>query len=683
MTGVTQIQAKRALNEANVALESNLKTRTDELEQLNAQLNKDISDRRRIEQALSESELLYRTLIITSPDAIVVCGLDGTLEMVNPAAVALYGGKTDSDLIGKNAFEFIADESMEPAREFFSTALETDIVRDEFTLLKVNNDRYMAEVSISIIRDEKKEPKKAIAILRDTTERKNAEEALEAEKERFAATLSSIGDGVIATDTEGNISLLNPVAENLTGVKNDEAIGKPLREVFYIVTMQSRQQCDNPVAGLLKGKQRRNLEYSAVLVSRDSTERVISYTASPIFDSSKNIVGAVLVFRDITKQKRMEDELFKARKLDSIGVLAGGIAHDFNNILTGIITNLFMAKMSVPPDSETGSLIIESEKAAFRASKLTKQLLTFSKGGAPVKENASIRELIEESVGFCLSGSNVDYTLELDDDLYQVEVDRGQIDQVINNLIINADHAMPEGGTIVVRASNTHIGSEQSLPLREGRYVQISIIDSGKGIPRKNLERIFDPYFTTKKDGAGLGLTTAYSIIQKHGGHIEVESRPGKGATFTFYLPAYESEEADTDEKTETVVPGEGRILVMDDDEVVRVVVEKLLRSAGYDPVLVSSGRAAIRTYKNYFNKGERFDGVIMDLTVPGGMGGKEAVQKILEIDSAAKVIVFSGYSNDPIMANYKNFGFSGVIAKPFNIEEFTRVINRVISGEQ
>ena len=507
------------------------------------------------------------------------------------------------------------------------------------------------------------------------------------EKEFLDVTLRSIGEGVISADIEGKIALMNSSAERLTGWTQEAASGRPLDDIFHVVNERTRAFCGSPIKEVIRKNQVIIFPEDRVLISRDGSERLIAASGAPIRDRQTNLVGVVVVFRDITEQQKLEQELFKARKLESIGLLAGGIAHDFNNILTGIVTNLFMAKMNASANDEIKQLIIDAEKAAFRASRLTKQLLTFSKGGSPVKEAASIKEIIEESVGFCLSGSNVDYKLDVPDDLWGVEVDRGQIDQVLNNLVINADQAMPNGGTVTVKAENMAItdevpsGTAAALPLSPGKYVKVSISDEGLGIPLQDLERIFDPYFTTKQEGSGLGLTTSFSIVKKHGGHITVKSSLGKGSRFTFFLPAagQNAEDADENEQlSEPPLPPDSRILVMDDDEIVRTVVQRLLGTSGYDVLCSVNGEEAIREYQKAMTEGKRFEVVVMDLTVPGGMGGKDAVRKILEIDKEAKVIVFSGYSNDPVMANYRDYGFVGVIEKPFSIDDFLRVLSKI-----
>lgn len=516
---------------------------------------------------------------------------------------------------------------------------------------------------------------------RDIEERKRTEEALAAEKERLGVTLRSIGDGVIATDTEGSIALTNFVAEELTGWKQEECIGRPIDEVFRIVTERTGRRSRNPVERVMERKAQRSVEGRNVLIGREGDRRVIVHNASGIFDRKRRVVGIVLVFRDITQQVEMENELLQARKLESVGVLAGGIAHDFNNVLTGIITSLFMAKMSLRDNPEAHQLLTDAEKAAFRASRLTKQLLTFSKGGAPVKEATSIREVVSDAVGFCLSGSNVDYRLDLPGDLPAVEVDRGQIDQVINNLVINADQAMPAGGLVQVRAHQVAVCAGDKIPVKEGHYVRLEVEDRGSGIPPEHRQRVFDPYFTTKQTGSGLGLTTAYSIVKKHDGYLTFVSRPGKGTTFQLYLPVSDAlREKDTEPADEPACTG-GRVLLMDDDDTVRMVARKLLVGKGFDVEAVADPADAVRKYREAIATEHPFDAAVLDLTIPGGKGGKETAAELLKLDPDAKLVVASGYSSDQILANYRDYGFSGMIAKPFEVSQLVRTLSRVIRG--
>jgi CheY-like chemotaxis protein len=319
----------------------------------------------------------------------------------------------------------------------------------------------------------------------------------------------------------------------------------------------------------------------------------------------------------------------------------------------------------------------------MRARDLTQQLLTFSKGGAPIKKTASIDELLKDTTVFTLSGSNVKCKFSIPEDLWSVEIDEGQISQVINNLIINADQAMPEGGTISISAENVIIGAEDVLPLKEGRYLKIKIQDQGIGIPEEYLQKIFDPYFTTKQKGSGLGLTIAYSIIKNHKGYIAVKSKLGVGSKFSIYLPALEKQIPKKKEAEIRPITGKGKIMVMDDEEIIRTSLGEILTFLGYEPEFARNGEEALATYKKAIDSGQSFDAVILDLTIRGGMGGKETIKKLIEIDPKVKAIVSSGYSTDPVMADFKNYGFRGVVAKPYDIKELSKELDDVINGKE
>jgi signal transduction histidine kinase len=417
-----------------------------------------------------------------------------------------------------------------------------------------------------------------------------------------------------------------------------------------------------------------------VVLTSTGTERIIAHNGAPIRDKNGTIIGVIIAFRDITEKQKMEEELLRARRLDSIGILAGGIAHDFNNLLTAILGNVSLAKLYVDREGKVFGRLVDAEKASLRAKDLTRQLLTFSKGGAPLKRTASITELLIDSASFALSGSNVKSEFYLPEGLWPVEADEGQMSQVVNNLVINADHAMPKGGLITVWAENTVIGAENPLLLKAGNYVKISIKDQGLGIAEENLPKIFDPYFTTKPKGSGLGLTTCYSIIKKHDGLITVASELGTGTTFYIYLPASDKQIAGNKSMRQgTPAVGKGRLLIMDDEESVRDILSKMLQHLGYDTECVGDGSEAIDLYKKAVESGNAFGAVIMDLTIPGGMGGKQTIQKLREIDPKVRAIVSSGYSNDPVMADFRSYGFSGVVTKPYLVEELGRVLQEVI----
>ncbi len=383
---------------------------------------------------------------------------------------------------------------------------------------------------------------------------------------------------------------------------------------------------------------------------------------------------------DITDRKKMEEELVRTEKLESIGILAGGIAHDFNNLLTAILGNISMAKMYSQAGEKTYERLADAEKASLRACDLTQQLLTFSKGGAPVKKTISLKELIGDSACFSLRGSGSTCEFSIADNLLPIDADEGQISQVMNNLVINARQAMPGGGKIRVHCENISVDSDNQTPLKKGPYIRISVTDEGVGIPKEHLEKIFEPFFTTKPKGSGLGLATSYSIVRNHGGHIAVESTIGVGTTFHVYLPASDREARKKRPESEMPSSGSGKILFMDDEEIVRTVAGEMLTNLGYDIEFAQDGAEAIELYAKAMASGRSFDCVIMDLTVPGGMGGRDAVKKLRELDPAAKVIVSSGYSNDPIMADFTTYGFSGVVSKPYTINNLSETVHALVS---
>lgn len=509
------------------------------------------------------------------------------------------------------------------------------------------------------------------------------ENELAAERERLTVTLRSIGDGVITADADGHIVLLNHAAETLTGWTQEEARGRPLDEVFRIFDEKTRQRLGNPIDRVLREGSFGRFE-SAVLVARDGTERLIEESSAPIRDRESAIDGVVLVFRDVTTRRRLEEERLRASKLESIGGLAGGIAHDFNNLLTTILGNLSLAREQVPESDPARDFLARAEAAALMARDLTRQLLTFAEGGAPIRETSSLEDLIGETVHFTLRGSNILPEISIPSDLWPVEVDEGQFSHVIGHLITNARQAMSNGGRVHVTCENVLIDDREphGMPdLEPGRYVKIAIEDEGVGIEPEHLPRIFDPYFSTRPTGSGLGLAICYSVVTRHGGKITVRSDPGIRTVFTILLPAASAAIVEVGPTVESGTAGGARVLLMDDDAMIRLVVRRMLERLGHTTATAEDGAEAIEIFRQAHEEGNPFDVVIMDLTVPGGMGGKEAVHHLRAIEPGLKAIVSSGYFNDPIMANHKEYGFDGVIAKPFQLEGLRRALAGVLGG--
>ncbi len=510
---------------------------------------------------------------------------------------------------------------------------------------------------------------------RDITEKARAEEAMAREKELLEVTLASIGDGVICTDLNGRVTMINAVAATLIGRKKHQAEGRRLEDIFNIINEKTRRTANNPVARVITSGRIQGLANHTILIAADGQEYRIADSAAPIRDPDGKIIGVVMVFRDITMQHKMEEDLALNEKLRSLGTLAGGIAHDFNNILTGISGNLSLLRLKTKTIAGAETKITRMEEAVERGRGLSHQLIAFASGGAPSISAGDIASILHESSAFVLRGSKTICRLKINDNLYPCMMDPDQISQAVENLVINASQAMPEGGEIIIRAENATIENDKTLT--PGAYVHIKISDNGPGIAAKNLPRIFDPYFTTKKAGSGLGLASCHTIIGNHQGKITVESEPGQGATFSVLLPA--APEATINNKTEPATEahqGQGKILIMDDEESIREVLEEILRNVGYTPTSCKDGGEAL----NILKKDTSFVAAIFDLTVPGGMGGRELCEALRDQGLNLPLIAASGYSDDPIMADPKKFGFAAGITKPFAMKDITRVLNRIFS---
>ncbi|MGR3173784.1 MAG: ATP-binding protein [Candidatus Scalindua sp.] len=555
----------------------------------------------------------------------------------------------------------------------------------------------------------------------------------------FEELINTTADGILITDSAQNIIKANETFCNIFGCSRNELLETNLFMWLEQLDSDAVSQWTELEKKVFHKGFCHNVELQ--MTTTIGVKRHFSVNAS----RSKQVIindtgGIISIWHDITERKQMEnelnelnesleqrvaertdelaqanEELIKAQKLESVGVLAGGIAHDFNNSLQAILGYITLAELHASSNNEIHEYLEEARKVILKSKGLTQQLLTFSKGGEPVKSTIFISKLIGDSAMLALSGSNVRCVLGIPDGLWPVEADKGQLNQVISNLIINADQAMPEGGNIKVWAENINVVEKDPLPLQEGRYVKITIEDHGTGISQEHLQKVFDPYFTTKKNGNGLGLATTYSIVKKHDGHITIESKIGVGTTFHIYLPASRKktqkelalseaegsdnkhlekkaekacsepvngispELAEEKDEEEKLTACKGKVLIMDDEYVIRTILSKQLRHLKYEVEAAEEGAEAIRLYERASRTGKPFDVVVMDLTISGGMGGKEAIKRLLEIDPEVKAIVVSGYANDPIMANYKKYGFSSVLPKPHEIDELDETLQKVM----
>lgn len=520
----------------------------------------------------------------------------------------------------------------------------------------------------------------AVVALVDLTELNRAEAALAAEKERLTVTLRAMAEGVVTTDTRGIIQFMNRAAEELTQCDAAKAIGRPIAEICVLRGPRSEDAFVLPLTQVLEERALVDLPPETWLVGRNGATCLVEGCCAPVHDAESEVVGAVLVIRDITVRQRFEQELERASRLESIGILAGGIAHDFNNILTAVMGNITLALLDAGGLATVERYLQEAERATLRARDLTQQLLTFAKGGDPVRSAVRLPEIIREVAEFALHGSRVKCEFDLPAGLWPANADQGQLGQVVQNLVINAVQAMPEGGSIWISAANETVGLDTKRPFHPGDYVHISVADSGTGVKPEHLVRIFDPYFTTKQHGSGLGLTTVYSIIRKHQGHIEVESELGRGTTFHFWLPALREKEPERVEVSgEAVAPMKERVLFMDDEEPIVAMASLLLRRLGLEVELARDGAEAVRKFAEAHAAGRSFDLVVMDLTVPGGIGGREAIEQLRQIDPNVRAIVSSGYSSDPVLANHRAYGFCGMVAKPYKVEDLARVLRAAL----
>lgn len=750
-----------------------------------------ITEKQKLEQALRDSEQLYKTLIDTSPYAVTVTDLKAEITYVSDRTLKMHGFENPEEVLGKSAFIFIAPFDHKRAQANLIKTLKTGSTRNlEYTLLRKDDSTFLGELSASLIKDSEGKPQAFVACTRDITERKEnerklkereafnfalfnyspvetivvdrkgkviksnlakrrsgnripeignimyrdygskheinmfkelinciktgknkefpqmkyedkylsisiapfsegaiiisediterirAEKALKESEERFRSIVETIPSLLIITNEKGENIYVSPNCKDITGYPKEELEGK-LVSWIHKDDLEKAKEIFRIAFAEHKGG--RNFEYKAV--KKDGKIWYASSSWEPIVDEKGEFEGFVLQTIDISDRKIMEEEIAKAQKLESIGILAGGIAHDFNNFLTGIIGNISLAKLKLDPKDEVYEILTESEKAAQSAKSLTHQLLTFSKGGVPIKEKAKIEELIRESANFVLVGSNVKCEFDFQKDLWEVHIDKGQMNQVINNIILNASESMPRGGNITIKAENTEIGRHGKIPLEKGKYVKVTIRDTGIGILREHLPKIFDPFFTTKQRGSGLGLSTVFSIIQKHKGFVYADSESGIGTSFHIYLPAVvePKKKTEPEEEKQKFAQYEGRVLIMDDKSFIRKAAQRALNLFGFEVNGAEDGEEAITLYKEAMEKGTPYNVVILDLTIPGAMGGLKTLKELRKINPEVKAVVSSGYSDDPVMADHVKFGFNSIIKKPYEYTELAEVVKKLI----
>jgi PAS domain S-box-containing protein len=517
---------------------------------------------------------------------------------------------------------------------------------------------------------------RSLAEARKAQVRKTAEQALHESEQTLKTFIDVMPVGVTWTDSDGVIKHVNSCFIEWFGYDTDDistldewflrAYPDPVKRENHFsqwkVALDTASTDDTTI-----------LPSESIISCKDGSDRHVIVNTH----LARNL--RLDIFTDITERESLQNRLLNAERLESLGVLAGGIAHDFNNILTAIMGNISIARMVLATPEKSAKLLDNAEKATVRATELATQLLTFAKGGAPLKKTVSIRKIVNESLSLALRGTNVKGVVEIPDCLHDIEADEGQVSQVFNNIVINAVQAMPGGGTITVAGMNLSLETANSLMLPPGGYVKILFSDEGCGIPEDVRKKIFDPYFTTKSRGIGLGLASVHSIINRHGGHIEARSKIGKGTTFTLFLPSTGKVSAGSEicnRITQREAPNGGSVLVMDDEEMIRELAAEMLGYLGYQVTTCATGEETVRKYRIAKEGNTPFSFVIMDLTIPGGRGGRESAEDILAFDPYARLIASSGYSNDPVMADFCDYGFCGSIIKPYTLDDLTRVVH-------
>ncbi len=639
------------------------------------QLEKEVTTHQEAMAGMEEKVTRYSSLVDEAHDLIHSVSPDGTFLYVNRAWRQTLG-YSDEDLKEISLMDIVDQSCRNKCRTIFISLLKgEELDRNETIFVAKDGRRIMVEGRCST----KQKDGKTIAMVgffRDITDRSKNEQALRESEKRYRDLFENAHDLIQIVQPDGTLLYVNRAWRHTFGYSKEET--RQL-SIFDLISPECQKHCQQTFKRVLAAEKVNYID--TTFVAKDGRNILIEGNAICKFQDGAPLYTQC-IFRDVTDKKKMEEELLKAQKLESVGVFAGGIAHDFNNLLTAILGNISVAKLYLNPKDKVLNRLNDTEKATLRARGLTQQLLTFAKGGAPIKKKTSITELIRDSSSFPLRGSNVKCEFRLADDLRPIEVDEGQLSQVIQNLVINGAEAMPTGGITSVSANNITLSKQEFSALPAGEYVQITVADQGIGISEEDLSKIFDPYFSSKETGSGLGLAICYSIIKKHDGLITVSSKVSGGTTFSIYLPATTHKTPEKEQANDTEPMGGGKILVMDDDEMVQRIACEMLSHLGCASEIARDGREAIDLYRQALMTDEPFEAVLMDLTIRGGMGGKETIKRLSAIDPTVKAVVSSGYANDPIMADFRKYGFCGVAPKPYNLQELRAALSGILVHE-
>jgi two-component system cell cycle sensor histidine kinase/response regulator CckA len=637
----------------------------------------DITEQKRALDALRDSEKKFRSIFDNAKDGILIASVATRKFIAANKTICDMLGYTVEELLGLGVEDIHPPEEIARAREDFALQMRgVKGIAENLKVIRKDGGIFYADISATPISFGGEQY--AMGIFRDITERKKMEEALRSSRDFIERILDTVDEAFIVIDRDYRIVMANSAYGSQVRMPAQEIIGKHCYEISHQREMpcyEAGEEC--AVRHCFETGEPHSCVHKHT--DKDGSVLYVETKAFPLRDAAGSVTSAIEVINNITDRHLLEEQILRTQKLEAVGLLAGGIAHDFNNLLQGVFGSISMAKMFSDEGGKAYAMLEGAEAALYQATHLTKQLLTFSRGGEPVKKVIALASVIDHAVRFALSGSNVNYLSSIDERLWTVEADEGQINQVVHNIVLNACEAMPVGGTLRVAMHNTEIGEKNTLPLDRGNYVRIDITDSGPGIPDHYLARIFDPYFTTKQKGSGLGLATSYSIVKRHGGLITVSSQLGTGSTFSLYLPASGQRPSARKGQVAGLLSGRGKILVMDDEEVVRTIAGHMLAGLGYEVEFAESGEGAIEKYSAAMKADVPFDAVILDLTVRGGMGGRETIRKLSAIDPSVKAIVSSGYSSDDILSQYRDYGFLAVLTKPYQIEELGLVLHGLL----
>ena len=682
---------------------------------------RDITQRKQTEEALRESERRFRAAFENAAVGASIVDLTGRFIKVNRFLCEMLGYSTE-ELLTKTFSDVTHPDDVWIGLDYLKRQIAGELEFSSFEKRYLRKDGSVVHLIISpaLIRTEKGEPQYFVGLFQDITERKKAEKRLSESEEKYRDLVENANAIILKWDAQGMVTFFNEYAQRLFGFPEEEIVGKNVVGTIVPSTESSGRDLVRMIQEICADPDRfRDNENENV--TKDGRRVWVRWSNKAILDDQGRPAGILSVGSDVTERKRIEEELrihrerlqqlveertaelrtanealrqeivkreameqdlLRAQKLESLGVLAGGIAHDFNNLLASIMNHVSLAMLDLDSSQEPYRHIEGAERAALRARDLTQQLLTFSKGGAPVRKVIQLGPVIAEAIRICPPGvpraeRSGNPERPLAGERRRRPDQPGDPQPGDQCRPVHARRRRCRGAL-----PKRHVDEQSGLPLRPGKYVLISVSDQGSGIAEDHRDRIFDPYFTTKQKGIGLGLATTYSIVSKHEGYIRIASELGKGTTFSIYLPAADESSAGAPSSEEGPVMGTGRILIMDDDESIRTTCGDILRRLGYTPCFARDGAEAVDLYCKAREQGAPVDLVILDLTVPGGMGGKETMNQLLKIDPGVAAIVSSGYSNDPVMANYRSYGFLGIVCKPYRIKDLSRAVSEAIKNE-